>query len=38
MLNENLSEFIGALIGDGCLSKYWCKYDNRWRYIIAFAG
>ncbi|MFH1622945.1 MAG: LAGLIDADG family homing endonuclease [Candidatus Aenigmatarchaeota archaeon] len=38
MLNENLSEFIGALIGDGCLSKYWSNYDNRWKYVVAFTG
>jgi len=38
MFNESLSEFIGALIGDGCLSKYWSKYDNRWRYVVAFTG
>ncbi len=35
-LNEELSEFTGALIGDGCLSKYYS--NNRERYEIAFTG
>lgn len=37
-LNERTAEFVGALIGDGCLSKYWSKYDKRWRTVVLFTG
>ncbi len=37
-LNEELSEVAGALIGDGCLSKYYANFDKRFRYEIAFTG
>lgn len=37
-LTEDLAEFTGVLFGDGCLSKYFSKSDNRERYEIAFTG
>jgi hypothetical protein len=37
-INEDVAEFIGFLIGDGCLSKYWSNFDSRWKYVIAFTG
>jgi len=38
MLDEKLAEFAGALFGDGCLSKYFVKSENRERYELAFTG
>ena len=37
-LNEELAEVTGALIGDGCLSRFWSKSKERWQYEIAFTG
>lgn len=37
-LNEELAELAGTIIGDGCLSKYWARYDNCWRFEIAYTG
>lgn len=37
-LSSELAEVTGTLIGDGCLSKYFVKAENRWRYEIAFTG
>lgn len=37
-LDVEIAEFVGALLGDGCLSKYWSNSENRWRYEIAFTG
>lgn len=37
-INENVSEFIGAIVGDGCLSRYWSNYDKRWKCVISFTG
>ena len=35
-LNDDLSEFYGILLGDGCISKY--KNDGRIRYAIRIDG
>ena len=37
-INEETAEFYGALLGDGCVSKYWKKSKSRWRFEIAFTG
>lgn len=37
-LNEEIAEVIGALLGDGCISKYWSKSEGHWRYEVAFTG
>ena len=37
-INENLAELYGAMIGDGCLSKYHCNYDNRERHCFLITG
>jgi len=37
-LNEGLAEVIGTLIGDGCLSQFWDKSNNREQFEIAFTG
>jgi len=36
-LNENFCEFYGALLGDGCISKY-KDYDGVERIVIRFSG
>ncbi|MBN2067409.1 MAG: hypothetical protein JW744_03000 [Candidatus Diapherotrites archaeon] len=38
LLTSELAEFTGALLGDGCLSKYFVKSENRERYELAFTG
>jgi len=38
LISEQLSEFTGALCGDGCLSQYFVKSEGRVRYEIAFTG
>ncbi|MDO8647190.1 MAG: hypothetical protein Q7R70_02120, partial [Candidatus Diapherotrites archaeon] len=37
-INLEVAEFVGALLGDGCLSKYWSNSENCWRFEIAFTG
>ncbi|MCR4368842.1 MAG: hypothetical protein NUV67_02965 [archaeon] len=37
-LNPDLSELTGTLIGDGCLSKFFSRSENRIRKVIAFTG
>ena len=37
-MNEDIAELFGALLGDGCLSKYWSKSDKRYRHVVAFTG
>jgi intein/homing endonuclease len=37
-LTAELAEVAGALIGDGCLSKFWTNYDNRLRHQTVFTG
>lgn len=37
-LNPEVAEFVGALIGDGCLSKYWSSSEGHWRFEVAFTG
>jgi len=37
-VNEGLAEYYGAMIGDGCLSKYFSTYDNRQRYCVLLTG
>jgi hypothetical protein len=34
----DLWEVMGILLGDGCLSKYFATYDNRWIYETNFTG
>lgn len=38
ILNEDLAEFYGALIGDGCLSKFFSVSDNRFRFCTLLTG
>lgn len=37
-MNEKLAEFYGALLGDGCLSQYFTKCDQRTRYCVQLTG
>src|SRR3989344_1510567 len=37
-ITRDLAEVTGALIGDGCLSKFWSRYDNCFRYEVVFTG
>jgi hypothetical protein len=37
-INEDIAEFYGALIGDGCLSRYYSNYDKRNCQILLFTG
>jgi hypothetical protein len=37
-ISEGLAEFYGAMIGDGCLSKYFARYDQRWRFCLLLTG
>jgi intein/homing endonuclease len=37
-LTKELAEFTGALLGDGCLSKYFAKSEGIYRYETAFTG
>ena len=30
-VNEGLAEYYGAMIGDGCLSKYFANYHKKWK-------
>ena len=38
ILDEDLAEVVGALIGDGCLCKFWSKARRTWRYELLFTG
>ena len=38
MLNEKLSEFVGTVVGDGCLTRFWSSYDNRIIYLTSLTG
>lgn len=31
-------ELLGVCLGDGCLSKFFSKYESRWLYQITFTG
>ncbi|MBI5884815.1 hypothetical protein HZB89_01815 [archaeon] len=33
-----MAELTGIILGDGCLSKYWAKWDACWRFEIAITG
>jgi DNA-binding transcriptional regulator WhiA len=37
-INLNTAELFGALIGDGCLSAYYCNYDKRHRFVFLLTG
>lgn len=37
-MNKGIAEIIGLFIGDGCLSRYFSKYENRWKSIVLFTG
>ncbi|MDO8634296.1 MAG: LAGLIDADG family homing endonuclease [archaeon] len=37
-MNVEIAEIYGALLGDGCLSSYFSKYDKRQRYEVSFSG
>ncbi len=37
-MNENLAEFVGAMIGDGCLSAINCRSENRIRKEARLTG
>lgn len=38
VLSEDLAEFIGALLGDGCLSRYFSNSEGIYRHEVAFTG
>ena len=37
-LNEGLAEFVGAFIGDGCMSRYYVQKEKRWRTAVLLTG
>jgi len=37
-IDTDIWELIGICLGDGCLSKYFSKYENRWQYEVLFTG
>lgn len=37
-VDSDIWELVGACLGDGCLSKYFSKYESRWLYQITFTG
>lgn len=37
-ITEQIAEFYGALLGDGCLTKYKNSYDNRIRHCVKLTG
>ena len=37
-LNKEIAEVVGALLGDGCISRYWSRSESIWRYEIAVTG
>lgn len=37
-INSDFAELFGAMIGDGCLSKYYSNYDNRFKYCVLITG
>ena len=37
-LNKGLAELYGAMIGDGCLSHYFSKYENREIFCTLLTG
>ena len=38
MLNEQLSEFLGVVVGDGSLSRFWSKSDKRMIFLTSITG
>ncbi len=36
--DEDVLEFTGALMGDGCLSKYYSKYDKNYAFEVVLTG
>jgi hypothetical protein len=37
-MNTDLAELVGVFIGDGCLSRYFSKYDGRYKKVVLFTG
>jgi len=37
-IDDGIWELVGVCLGDGCLSKYFSKYDNKIRYSVLFTG
>jgi hypothetical protein len=37
-MNADTAELIGFFIGDGCLCRYFSKYDSRWKSVVLFTG
>jgi len=37
-MNENVAEMIGLFLGDGCLSRYFSKYNKKWISVLLFTG
>lgn len=37
-MDIELAELVGVFIGDGCLSRYFSNYDNRWKSVVLFTG
>ena len=37
-IDEKLSELVGIMMGDGCITKFFAKYDKRYRYVITVSG
>ena len=37
-IDDDIWELVGVLLGDGCLSKHFSKYDDRWTYEVILTG
>ena len=37
-MNNDLWELFGVFLGDGCISKTFSKYENRWLYLSILTG
>ena len=37
-ISKGLAEFYGAMIGDGCLSKYFSNYDKKEKFCVLLTG
>lgn len=37
-VNPHLAEFYGAMLGDGCVSEFYSKYESRRRFVVMLTG
>ena len=37
-VNQHLAEFYGAMLGDGCVSEFYSKYESRRRFVVMLTG